>query len=80
MREDKQGFVKKIKDVLVTDPRSWIEDIDYINNYSRSGLEVIEIKYIDGVKMHINVTGNSLGAIFREIGAEVYGAGAIGRF
>ena len=80
MREDKQGFVKRVKLALIADPRSNVEDIEYISNYEKSRLEVVEIKYKGGGKARINVTANSLGAIFREIGAEVYGAGAVGRF
>ena len=80
MLEDKQGFVKRIKLVLIANPRSGVEDIEYISNYENSRLEVVEIKYQGGGKAKINVTANSLGAIFREIGAEVYGAGATGRF
>ena len=80
MREDKQGFVKRVKLALIADPRSNVEDIEYISNYEKSRLEVVEIKYQGGGNARINVTANSLGAIFREIGAEVYGAGAVGRF
>ena len=37
------------------------------------------IHYFGGTAARVNVTYNSSGAIYREIGAEVYGSGAAGR-
>ena len=37
------------------------------------------IHYYGGGIARINVTINSCGAIYEEIGAEVYGSGAVGR-
>ncbi len=60
----KREFVRNISTVLAEDPGSGVEYIEYDENFE-GGLEVVTI--------------NSSGAIYREIGAEVYGSGAAGR-
>ena len=74
----KREFVRNISTVLAEDPRSGVEYIEYDENFE-GGLEVVTIHYFGGRTARINVTLNSSGAIYREIGAEVYGDGAIGR-
>ena len=71
-------FVRNISTVLAEDPRSGVEYIEYDGDFP-GGLEVVTIHYYGGGVARINVTINSSGAIYREIGAEVYGDGAMGR-
>lgn len=76
MYADKYEFVKRTELALRFDKRSDVAHIDYVGNqYS----EIVTITYINGEEAKINVHGNSCGAIFREIAAEVYGDGAFGR-
>ena len=74
----KREFVRNISTVLAEDPRSGVEYIEYDGDFP-GGLEVVTIHYYGGGIARINVTINSSGAIYREIGAEVYGDGAMGR-
>lgn len=74
----KRDFVRNISTVLAEDPRSGVEYIEYDGDFS-GGLEIVTIHYHGGGIARINVTINSSGAIYREIGAEVYGDGAMGR-
>lgn len=73
----KADFVAKLSTVLAEEPRSGVEYIEY--DGALGGLEVVTIHYYGGGITRINVTFNSCGAIYREIGAEVYGNGAAGR-
>ena len=68
----------KLSTVLAEEPRSGVEYIEY-DGGSGGGLEVVTIHYYGGEIARINVTINSCGAIYKEIGAEVYGVGAVGR-
>ena len=74
----KADFVAKLSTVLAEEPRSGVEYIEYDGNF-KGGLEVVTIHYYGGDIARINVTINSCGAIYKEIGAEVYGDGAAGR-
>ena len=73
----KADFVAKLSAVLAEEPRSGVEYIEY--DKDSKGLEVVTIHYYGGGIARINVTINSCGAIYKEIGAEVYGNGAAGR-
>lgn len=73
----KADFVAKPSTVLAEEPRSGVEYIEYDKDFE--ALEVVTIHYYGGGIARINVTFNSCGAIYREIGAEVYGEGAVGR-
>ena len=73
----KADFVAKLSTVLAEEPRSGVEYIEY--DRDPRGLEVVTIHYYGGGIARINVSLNSCGAIYREIGAEVYGNGAAGR-
>ncbi len=74
----KKEYVRNISTVLAEDPRSGVEYIEYDGDFP-GGLEVVTIHYFGGTAARVNVTYNSSGAIYREIGAEVYGSGAAGR-
>lgn len=77
MAENKKGFVQMVKEVLITDHRSGVVDITY---EKEGGMEFIYIYFTGGGKAKINVTCNSNGANFKEIGRAVYGEGAIGQW
>lgn len=72
----KENFIKEVKTALMADPRSCVEQILYQKN--EQGLEIVTVKFIGGGYRRINVTGNSNGANFMEIGRAVYEGGAIG--
>ena len=74
----KRDVVRNISTVLAEDPRSGVEYIEYDGEFP-GGREVVTIHYSRGKVARINVTDISSGAIYREIGAEVYGSGAAGR-
>ena len=74
----KRDFVRNISTVLAEEPRSGVEYIEYDGDFAE-GLEVVTIHHRGGGIARINVTINSSGAIYKEIGAEVYGNGAVGR-
>lgn len=74
----KADFVAKLSTVLAEEPRSGVEYIEY-DGGSGGGFEIVTIHYYGGGITRINVTINSCGAIYKEIGAEVYGEGAVGR-
>ena len=74
----KADFVAKLSTVLAEEPGSGVEYIEYDEDFE-GGLEVVTIHYYGGGIARINVTINSCGAIYKEIGAEVYGVGAAGR-
>lgn len=74
----KADFVAKLSAVLAEEPGSGVEYIEY-DGGSGGGFEIVTIHYYGGGIARINVTINSCGAIYKEIGAEVYGEGAAGR-
>ena len=75
MTENKKEFVTRVKLVLISDPRSHVDDVVYLK--TKDG-EFIVITFIGGSRKVINVNCNSNGANFLEIGRAVYGSGAIG--
>lgn len=78
--DGKAEFVKAVADLLRKEPRCGVVDIRYERNFQNTNTEVIGIAYLGGHISKVNVTGNSNGAILKEIVAEVYGEGAFGRF
>ncbi len=78
--DGKAEFVKAVADLLRKEPRCGVVDIRYERNFQNTNTEVIGIAYLGGHISKVNVTGNSNGAILKEIVAEVYGEGALGRF
>ena len=78
--DGKAEFVKAVADLLRKEPRCGVVDIRYEHNFQNTNTEVIGIAYLGGHISKVNVTGNSNGAILKEIVAEVYGEGAFGRF
>lgn len=74
--QKKEAFVTRVKLALIADERSNIADITYQRN--EQGLEIIMVLFKLGGFRRINVTGNSNGANFMEIGRAVYEGGARG--
>ena len=74
----KADFVAKLSTVLAEEPGSGVEYIEYDKDFE-GGLEVVTIHYYESGTARIDVTDISCGEIFEEIGAEVYGEGAVGR-
>ena len=76
MYKQKEAFIKRVKLALIADARSNVADITYQRN--EQGLETIIVLFKLGGFRRINVTGNSNGANFMEIGRAVYEGGARG--
>ena len=76
MYKQKEAFIKRVKLALIADVRSDVADITYQIN--AQGLEIITVEFIGSGCRRINVTGNSNGANFMEIGRAVYEGGAKG--
>lgn len=74
--KEKENFIKEVETALMADPRSNVEQILYQRN--EQGLEIVTVEFIGGGFRKINVTGNSNGANFMEIGRAVYEGGARG--
>ena len=74
--KQKEAFIKRVKLALIADARSNVADITYQRN--EQGLETIIVLFKLGGFRRINVTGNSNGANFMEIGRAVYEGGARG--
>ncbi|MBC6678750.1 hypothetical protein [Zhenpiania hominis] len=74
--QKKEAFVKRVKLALIADERSSVADITYQRN--EQGLETIMVLFKLGGFRRINVTGNSNGANYMEIGRAVYEGGAKG--
>lgn len=74
--QKKEAFVKRVKLALIADERSSVADITYQRN--EQGLEIVTVEFVGGGLRRINVTGNSNGANFMEIGRAVYEGGAKG--
>jgi hypothetical protein len=85
MFEEKRIFIEKLTEALKVDKRSQVEAITYyppnfFEKYPNG--EFIRIQYnseLGNGFVWINATANSDGANAKEIVAEVYGNGAIGR-
>jgi len=74
--ERKEEFIQRVKIAVKSDRRSRVEDIRYEKEGS---MEIITVIFKGGHEEKINVTHNSNGANFKEIGRAVYGSGAHGR-
>ena len=77
---DKMSWVEQISNLLKSDKYSEVQEVQYTADPDRTWIsEVVRIVYVGGGIVDINVTFNSNGAILKEVVAEVYGGGAIGR-
>ena len=76
--ENKTEFTQMLEDVLRADDRSQVNSCTYSNENGFDRTEYVTIKFKGGYTVKINVTANSLGAIMKEVAAEVYGNGATG--
>lgn len=82
MREEykeKRDFVKALEKAILSDSCSYVKSIDYDYRKNELPREIITITYKNDRTARINVDINSNGANAKEIIAEVYGDGAIGR-
>lgn len=77
MIQEKRDFIRRIKLVLKADPRSEVDKLEY---YDVPEGEFVVITFKSGFRKGINVSHNSNGANFEEIGRAVYGDGAFGEF
>lgn len=69
----KAEFVNSLCDLLRTDPRSSVDLLHYeVVTFDGYTYEYIHVCYIGGHRVSLNVTGNSIGAIAKEVINEVY--------
>lgn len=74
--EEKKQFIEALEATLLMDKYNNIESIKY---HQYENWEFVRIDYKGGYTVDINTSANSNGANAKEIIAEVYGTGAIGR-
>lgn len=74
--KEKEQFIEAMENALLLDKYNGVESCKY---YKYENWEFIRIDYKDGYTVDIYTSANSNGANAKEIIAEVYGNGAIGR-
>lgn len=74
--KEKEQFVEAMEKALLLDKYNGVESCKY---YNCEIWEFIRIDYKGGYTVDINTSANSNGANAKEIIAEVYGDGAVGR-
>lgn len=74
--KEKEKFVEFLEQALLLDKYNGVKSCKY---YKYESWEFIRIDYKFGYTVDINTSANSNGANAKEIIAEVYGDGAIGR-
>lgn len=74
--EEKKQFIEALEKALLMDKYNNIESIKY---HQHENWEFVRIDYKGGYTVDINTSANSNGANAKEIIAEVYGTGALGR-
>lgn len=75
----KKLYIKRLSDLLAITAYGGVERLHYWYDEEHY-MEVVSIHYRGGSVAHINVTADSNGSILHEIGREVYGDGAVGKF
>ena len=76
--ENKKEYTQMLEAILKADERSQVVKCEYSNDNGFDRTEYVTIVFKGGYMVKINVSANSLGAIMREVAAEVYGSGATG--
>ena len=74
--KEKELFIEAMEKALLLDKYNGVESCKY---YKHENWEFIRIDYTNGYTVDIITSANSNGANAKEIIAEVYGDGAIGR-
>ena len=79
MYRRKEEFLSRLQLTFTFDPRSGVKRLKYHRDFNGYP-EVVEIKFDSGYSRYINVTGNSDGANYRQIGNVIYGGEVVGEF
>lgn len=74
--KEKEKFIEAMEKTLLLDKYNGVESCKY---YKHENWEFIRIDYKGGYTVDINTSANSNGANAKEIIAEIYGNGAVGR-
>lgn len=74
--KEKEKFVNALEQTLLLDKYNGVESCKY---YKCENWEFVRIEFAGGYAVDINTSANSSGANAKEIIAEVYGNGAVGR-
>ena len=75
----KQEYIDQLQKIFQIDPRSGVVSLEYhrkVHGYP----EAVQVKFVSGFSRYINVTGNSNGANYRQLGNMIYGGEVIGEF
>lgn len=80
LKEEKANFIRELTFLLRADARNGVEYLKYIiepklddtGEKVTSYEETIKVEFTRGVTRHINITGCSCGAIYKEVGRVVY--------
>ena len=68
--EEKRNYIARLSLLLSADYRSDVESVRYVQEGED---EYAEITFFGGHVVAANITGNSCGAIYKEVGKVVYG-------
>lgn len=68
--EDKRNYITRLSLLLTSDYRSDVESVRYVRDGED---EYAEVTFTGGHVVAANISGNSCGAIYKEVGKVVYG-------
>lgn len=68
--EEKKNYIVRLSLLLSSDYRSEVESIKYVRDGEE---EYAEVTFRGGHMVAANITGNSCGAIYKDVGKVVYG-------
>ena len=68
--EDKRNYITRLSLLLTSDYRSEVESVRYVQEGEE---EDAEITFRGGHVVAANITGDSCGAIYKDVGKVVYG-------
>ena len=68
--EDKRNYITRLSLLLTSDYRSEVESVKYVRDGED---EYAEVTFAGGHVVAANISGNSCGAIYKEVGRAVYG-------
>ena len=70
VEEEKRNYIARLSLLISSDYRSGVSRIKYTRDLED---EYAEVTYEGGHVVAVNITGDSLGAIYKDVGRAVYG-------
>lgn len=68
--EEKRNYITRLSLLLTSDYRSDVESVRYVRDGED---EYAEVTFTGGHVVAVNITGDSCGAIYKDVGKVVYG-------